>query len=363
MSGKPILVFPGGMPGALDYARSANSTGFRLIGASSLRFDPNRESYAEWLYLPYVTDPGFDAALAQAVREHDIGGVFTPNPVVWSHLHAALQRIAPGVALVNGSPLRAVQDAYGDAFRRAAQHGSSPLRGGLPGPLRPCLSELQLSGLYRANSNIPGMCDYDKLHALIEIFSSTPSGDVVEIGSWWGKSASALALLSAWHDIGPVLCVDPWSNAHLVQGSDAVDQASASVSADDALRIFEVNMMALGTQNLNYLRLPSVDGARCYGAGEVRLNTALGSARYNGSISLLHIDGNHAFEAVQADLAAWWPFVRDGGWIILDDYRWPYGDGPRRVGDQFLLQHWPLIQCAFVMGGALFMRVQGANSL
>ena len=46
----------------------------------------------------------------------------------------------------------------------------------------------------------------------------------------------------------------------------------------------------------------------------------------------------------------------DGGWIVIDDYTWPFGDGPRRVGDEFLAANRDRISAAFVMGGALFIR-------
>src|SRR5258707_10756515 len=43
---------------------------------------------------------------------------------------------------------------------------------------------------------IPGMCDDDKFHALLETARYSVNGDIVEIGSWWGKSAFILARLA-----------------------------------------------------------------------------------------------------------------------------------------------------------------------
>lgn len=37
-------------------------------------------------------------------------------------------------------------------------------------------------------------------------------------------------------------------------------------------------------------------------------------------IDILHIDGDHEYEAVKTDIQLWTPFVRSGGYIAFDDY-------------------------------------------
>jgi Methyltransferase domain len=44
------------------------------------------------------------------------------------------------------------------------------------------------------------------------------------------------------------------------------------------------------------------------------------------SLSWVHIDARHDYESVSADIAAWEPKVRDGGWLSGDDFNadwWP----------------------------------------
>lgn len=354
---KSILVFPAGMPRSIAYLRKLMDEGVAVVGSSSLAFDPSRELYPAWVHLPYVTAPEFDQALARAIAQHDIGGIYTPNIVVWDHLDKVLQDIAPGVRLVNASPIEEVLAQYQTALKQAHAVGGSSLQIASELPAKRPLTEIEVASLYRHANSIPGMCDDDKLRALLEIFRYSVAGDVVEIGSWWGKSAFVLARLAQSYGIGKLLCVDPWSNEHLVQGEAMVDSSSAQVDANDALRIFQMNLWPYGFGQVNYLRMPSVQGARCYRNGQHVETDVFGSTDFDGRISILHIDGNHAYHAVKSDIVAWCDLVVAGGWIVIDDYIWPYGNGPRRAGDEFLRDHVRHIEVAFAIGSALFIQL------
>ena len=218
------------------------------------------------------------------------------------------------------------------------------------------------AALLRATRAVPGMCDDAKLWALAAIARHAPAGDVVEIGSWWGRSAVALAWLAARHGIGALLCVDPWSAEGTRQSHDALDAASAAADHEEAARIFRVSLLSLGPARVNFLRLPSVQGAARYRAEPVARSEAFGETRLAGAIALLHIDGNHEHAQVAADVAAWLPMLRDGGWLVLDDYLWPFGDGPRRVGDALLRARGGDVLCAFTAGSALFVRLGAAQA-
>ena len=358
-SGKAILIFPGGMPRSLEFLERCLRENQAVIGASSLDYDVARERYPVWLRLPFVTAPEFGTALAQAIRELNIGGVYSPNPVVWSYLNRNLQEIAPGIPLVNDTIANVELSGYRAALNRArATCSERPF--GLASSIsaRPGISEIELAALFRHADCIPGMCDHEKVRALIEIGRYCAAGDVVEIGSWWGKSAFILLRLAQIYGIGKVLCVDPWSDASLIQNdrNGLVDTASAQFSADEAFDVFKLNLLPYGAGDINYLRMPSTDGAAFYRAKQVVESEEFGKTDYSGHIALLHIDGNHRYENVRADIEAWSVLVVDKGWIVIDDYTWPFGDGPRRAGDELLAASGDRISCAFFMGGALFIQ-------
>ncbi|MDB5983510.1 MAG: hypothetical protein JWQ69_4525 [Pseudomonas sp.] len=355
---KPILIFPAGMPRSLAYLERALSEGQSVVGSSSLGHDPAREHYPNWAHLPYLTAPNFDDALRQVITDYDIGGIFTPNPAVWDYLNRCIAESFPGVTLVNTSPV----DSEVAPFHKALQFGESvtanPLAVAGAGEIRPAISALEIAALFHHAESIPGMCDHEKIRALCELFRHAPDGDVVEIGSWWGKSAFVLMRLASCYNVGKLLCVDPWSNEHLIQNDANGLLDRVPVNADEALTVFQLNLLPYAHGTVNYLRLPSVDAAVEYRRSHRVTTAAFGETNYTGRIAVLHVDGNHSYDSAHADVSAWADLVRPGGWIIIDDYIWPYGDGPQRVADEFLESRLPGIECAFVMGSALFIQLK-----
>jgi hypothetical protein len=62
---------------------------------------------------------------------------------------------------------------------------------------------------------------------------------------------------------------------------------------------------------------------------------AIGDEYHPGFV---YIDGDHCYESVRADLAAWWPQVAPGGILAGHDYM-PEHVGVRRAVDEFRDQH------------------------
>lgn len=349
-----VLIFPAGVPDALKYQTEAAARGCHVVGASSLAFNPEADRYDAWEYLPYVHAPEFPEKLSDLITRLGISAIYAPHEVVSSHLAEILPGLASGVELISASPLLAKEREYRALWDRAEAIGGAPdwFDGGAPR-----LKGARLAGLLRFVDDVPGMSDNDKIAAMIEVARHVPAGDIVEIGSWWGRSAALLTLLSRHHGLGSVLCVDPWRADALPQGVTILDKASAAMDLDDALRIFETNLAPIADGRVNYIRAPSVEGAARYEPGLSVETEALGRTVYCGQIALLHIDGNHALERVTEDAESWTPHMAPGGWIVFDDYVWAFGDGPQEVGDAYCTRNAHRIVRSFVMGTALFVQL------
>lgn len=359
MESRSVLVFPAGMPSSLLWARHASESGIRVVGASSLAHDPARPNYSEWTFLPWIGDADFADQLNCCVLERNIDAVFTAHPVVWHRLRELLPKMARKVRLEAEQPWTAELSEYRGYRDIAASFLREPLQLAAAGCPEPALPLPQLAALVRLFQLVPGQCDHPKLEALTAIFRWMPPGDIVEIGSLWGRSAVALAFLSRHYNIGKLLCVDPWRSEEIHQGIPAVDAVFDHAPLDEIFEAFRMNMAPF--QGLvNYSRTPSSHAAHRYSAAHYFTTEDFGRTAYSGEIALLHIDGNHAPEAVQGDIAQWRHFVRAGGWIVFDDYFWPFGDGPRTAADEFCGLFRRSLGAGFVAGGALFVQLARA---
>lgn len=328
----------------------------RVVGASSLVHDPARAHYSEWESLPWIGDDNFTSRLMQCIAAKHIDLVYSAHPIVWSMLRELLPKVTPSVRLEPGRLWASELADYREYRARAARFDPIEIAGNLPN--RPPLQPMQLAALVRLFELTPGQCDYEKLEMLTAVFRCLPVGDIVEIGSLWGRSAVALAFLARHYEIGRLLCVDPWGDEELVQGIPQVDDAAKGVPLEEIFEAFRINLFPFaGT--VNYARARSIDAARSYRDRRSVVTEDFGATEFSGQIALLHIDGNHALQAVRGDIAAWLPFVRRGGWIVLDDYCWSFGDGPRTASDEFCREYAKNLRTAFVAGGALFVEVGG----
>ena len=349
-----LLIFPGAMPAALERAVRASVQGTDVIGASSIQADSAAQHYPRWDFLPRYNDPRFEESLKALVAKRGVTSIFCPHTVVWEHLRRILPDLLPQVALESTEPFTEEIASYRALLKRRDTAGA--LDGiASPTPLAAALTPAEMGGLLRFAGSVPGLCSEEKIVALAAAARLAPKGDIVEIGSWWGKSAVALGWLARRYQIGKLLCVDPWDLGEALQADEDVNEQTAKWDMEEMVQVFETNLAMLAG-GANYLRLTSRDAAAAYAASRTVTSTAFGETTYAGEIALLHIDANHELEPVRLDVRLWAPRVAPGGWAILDDYQWPFGDGPKIAGDE-LLEAWGQdAVTAFVSGTALFIQ-------
>ena len=122
----------------------------------------------------------------------------------------------------------------------------------------------------------------------------------VEVGGWLGKSTSYMA--AAIRNSGKSVrfdCVDTWG------GSDPEHLQDIAKHGDPFAR-FKANLERARLHHYVLpVRKPSLEAVRLY---------------FDGSLDFVFLDGDHSYEAVAADIAAWKPKVRRGGVLAGHDY-------------------------------------------
>lgn len=144
-----------------------------------------------------------------------------------------------------------------------------------------------------------------------------------EIGSWRGDFAAAIL---AHRRPRTLYLIDPWEHRSEQEyegawyGGNASGQADLDAVHDGVLARFAAE---IDSGQIVVVRRRSLDAASAFG---------------DASLDWVYIDGDHRYEAVKADLAAYYPKVKPGGYLAGDDYGYRSGwfeDGVTRAVDEF----------------------------
>ena len=131
-------------------------------------------------------------------------------------------------------------------------------------------------------------------------------GDIfVEIGSWKGRSACAMAvnIINSNKDI-KFYCVDTWEGSaeHQKGGSNE----DIDIINGRLLEIFNKNTEPV-RKVINIVKKLSIEAAKDFD---------------DHSLSFVYIDASHEYESVVNDLNAWYPKVKKGGILAGHDWDW-----------------------------------------
>jgi MMP 1-O-methyltransferase len=151
-------------------------------------------------------------------------------------------------------------------------------------------------------SKVPGMIGVERaLNFYFIAYSQKLSGNIVEIGSWQGRSTCFFAQACKDSNNGMVFAIDPFSGNPGKEDLYVVGKKDLSDLKENFITNIEIN-------NLNdYIKVfPMI-------STEAR-------SLINEEIRLLFIDGNHDYEFVKEDIKNFTPLLKSGGIVIFDDY-------------------------------------------
>jgi len=153
----------------------------------------------------------------------------------------------------------------------------------------------QLEHFYQ---DIPGFFWFEEgYRRMLQTLPADRPSVFVEIGSYQGKSATFLGVEILNRDLPCTLhCVDAW---------DAPNGQENGLAIHDA---FERNTAAIAAALEDRFVVhwaPSLVAAEDFP---------------DASADVVWVDGDHSYEGVTADILAWWPKIKPGGWMGGDDF-------------------------------------------
>lgn len=193
-----------------------------------------------------------------------------------------------------------------------------------------------------AVKDIPGWSPIDQLLSLFTIaFSSAHlQGDILELGSWCGRSAVALGMAARLTGKTKVHCVDLFpEKSDWYQNGDgtysfAVDFDGRKVGAygeqtvwpEPFLRdIAPVYQRFSGVREAFERSIAANNLSDCVTAFKGDLESFSKQLEGNFALRMAFIDGDHCYSAVSNDIEIVEQYLLPGGWICFDDAFSSYG--------------------------------------
>ena len=142
-----------------------------------------------------------------------------------------------------------------------------------------------------------------RIGRLYALFAAPRGGICAEIGVWQGGFSRRILQLRKPRELH---LIDPWQFVpslpeRMYGGSFAKSQCDM-----DAIMASVIDRFA-DSEAVKVHRTTSLEAAKIFP---------------DGYFDWVYIDGDHSYDAVLADLNAWFPKVKPGGKIVLDDYTW-----------------------------------------
>ncbi len=161
--------------------------------------------------------------------------------------------------------------------------------------------------------NVQGAISLRQADMLRKAAAAVTEGVIIEVGSFRGKSTTALSIGAREGGNAPIYAVDPHEEFSGPFGGE--------FGPPDRQAFFE-NMLRVGAwQNVRL----------------VNLSSEVITPGWDKPVGLLWIDGDHSYEGVRRDFECWLPHLLPGAPVILDDTD---RGGPKQFVEELLADGW-----------------------
>lgn len=158
---------------------------------------------------------------------------------------------------------------------------------------------------------IPGWCSEEKAHLMMDHIREKKCLVCVEIGVFGGKSMLPILKSLKYNGQGNLYAIDAWSGLEATKGYPTSDPNYSWWNNLDWDHFYTQTLSLVTKHRLhqfcNVLRTSSQDAVNYFA---------------DDTIDFIHLDGNHTEDLAFEDVIAYFPKVKDGGYLLLSDPNW-----------------------------------------
>ena len=141
----------------------------------------------------------------------------------------------------------------------------------------------------------------DQMPSLMKAMQICNSESIfIEIGTWEGVFSDTLLKST---NCKKLYCVDPYKHFANNEYPDAINDLTQE-QYDNVFLNTNKNLSTKYGERVEFIRLESVNASKMF---------------ENNSVDFVYIDGNHDYKYVDADIKAWYPKIKSGGYLCGDD--------------------------------------------
>lgn len=203
--------------------------------------------------------------------------------------------------------------------------------------------------------DIPGWTPLDQLYTLFNLvyLTSDLKGDIVEIGSWCGRSAVVLGTAAQLIGNTNICCIDFFPEKN--DWNQNID-GSYSLTTRIGNQVYDAYQIQTVWEEPFvrdiapiYHKYNSVFDIFIEKIAKNNLQDLVKAFKGNSDMfvdfvskdfqcKLVFIDGDHSYEAVSQDIKNLEPYLIEGGWICFDD-AFSYYEGVNRAIEEFIVKN------------------------
>jgi len=201
--------------------------------------------------------------------------------------------------------------------------------------------------------NIPGWSPIDQLYSLFLLVYSNShiDGNIIEIGSWCGRSSVILALAARMTDVKRVICIDLFPDRKdWIQNPDGTYSFKVKLGNDEysgykeqtvwkepfenaILPVYEKDESLISIFSQNIKKFGFEDLITPY-KGDSSILKSNSSKDFKCKFAF--IDGDHSYDAVCKDIKNVERYLVPGAWICFDDAFSSYEGVNRAIQDKII---------------------------